>query len=70
MNKKILGLNIKAERNRKNWSQSTLAEKSNLSTTSISLIETGEQIPGAFALYQISKALQIDINELFKGIDE
>lgn len=68
MNKKTLGLNIKAERNRKNWTQAELAEKSNLSPTSISLIETGSQTPSAFAIYNIARALEIDINELFKGI--
>ncbi len=69
MNKKILGLNIKAERARKSLTQIELAEKANLSPTSISLIETGSQTPSAFAIYNIAKALGIDINELFKGIE-
>ncbi|MFR1672764.1 MAG: helix-turn-helix domain-containing protein, partial [Candidatus Gastranaerophilaceae bacterium] len=68
MNKKILGLNIKAERNRKNFSQAELGEKANLSPTSISLIETGLQLPSALAIFYIAKALEIDINELYKGI--
>lgn len=69
MNKKLLGLNIKGERNRKNLSQAELAEKIQLSTNSISAIERGMQIPNAFTLYSIAKALNIDINELFKGIE-
>ena len=66
--KKILGANIKAERNRKRYSQAILAEKSQLSPTSISLIETGIQMPSAIALLAISRALEIDINELYKGL--
>lgn len=69
MNKKILGLNIKAERSRKNWTQAELAEKANLSPTSISLIETGSQTPSIFAAYSIARALGLDINELLKGIE-
>lgn len=70
MNKRALGLNIKAERNRKDWSQDLLAEKANLSKTSVSLIENGNQTPSAFALYAIAKALNISIDELFKGVDD
>lgn len=69
MNIKALGLNIKAERNRKNLSQAELAEKVDLSTTSITAIEKGRQIPNAINLYLIAKVLEVDINELFKGVD-
>lgn len=69
MNKRALGLNIKAERNRKDLSQAELAELVNLSTNSITAIETGRQIPNAINLYMIAKVLKVDINELFKGID-
>jgi len=69
MNTRALGLNIKAERNRKEFSQEKLGELVNLSTNSISLIEKGKQIPNAINLYLIAKVLGIDINELFKGIE-
>ncbi len=69
MNTRALGLNIKAERNRKELSQEKLGELVNLSTNSISQIEKGKQIPNAINLYLISKVLGIDINELFKGIE-
>ncbi len=69
MNIKALGLNIKAERNRKDLSQTELAEKANLSQTSITAIEKGRQIPNAINLYLIAKVLEVDINELFKGVD-
>ncbi len=69
MNTRALGLNIKAERNRKELSQERLGELVNLSTNSISLIEKGKQIPNAINLYLIAKVLEVDINELFKGIE-
>ena len=69
MNIKALGLNIRAERNRKALSQAELAEKVDMSENSINAIERGKQIPSAIKLYLIAKVLEIDINELFKGID-
>ena len=69
MNTRALGLNIKAERNRKEFSQEKLGELVNLSTNSISLIEKGKQIPNAINLYLIAKVLDVDVNELFKGIE-
>ena len=69
MNIKALGLNIKAERNRKSLSQAVLAEMVDLSQTSITAIEQGKQIPNAINLYLIAKVLEVDINELFKGVN-
>ena len=69
MNKKVLGFNIKVERLRQELSQAELAEKVNLSSNSITAIETGKQIPSAINLYLMAKALNIDINEFFKGIE-
>ena len=63
-----LALNIKAERNRKNLTQFQLAEKIDISESSISLIERGIQSPSIFIVVDIAKALEIDINELLKGI--
>lgn len=69
MNTRALGLNIRAERNRKELSQADLAEKVDMSENSINAIERGKQIPSAINLYLIAKILEVDINELFKGID-
>ena len=69
MNIKALGLNIKAERNRKDLSQAQLAELVDLSNNSITQIEKGRQIPNAINLYLIAKVLEVDINDLFKGIE-
>ncbi|MBQ8886304.1 MAG: helix-turn-helix transcriptional regulator [Candidatus Gastranaerophilales bacterium] len=65
---KILARNIKAERYRKNYTQSQLAEKVNVSESTISLLERGLQTPSVFLVYDIAKTLQIDINELLKNI--
>jgi len=69
MNIKALGLNIKAERNRKDLTQENLAELVNMSTSSIIAIERGRQIPNAINLYLIAKVLEVDINELYKGVE-
>lgn len=65
---KILGSNIKAERNRKGYTQFQLAEKIGVSEGTISLIERGLQTPSAFLVLDIAKTLEIDINELFKNL--
>ena len=64
----VLADNIRAERNRKNYTQAILAEKVNVSESTISLIERGKQTPSIFLVYDISVALDININELLKNI--
>ena len=64
----ILADNIRAERNRKKISQATLAEKVNVSESTISLIERGLQTPSVFLVYDIAKVLEININDLLKNI--
>ncbi len=65
---KILASNIKAERNRKGYTQSELAELINVSDSTISLIERSRQTPSIFIVYDIAKGLNININELLKGL--
>lgn len=67
-NLKILGLNIKAERTRKEFSQFELAEKVDASETTISNIERGLQHPSALLVFNISKALDVTLDDLFKGV--
>jgi len=66
---KILGFNIKVERIRKEISQFDLAEKVYVSVSTISLIERGLQTPSVFLVYDIAKALNINVNELLKDIN-
>ena len=69
MNIKALGLNIKAERNRRNLPQTEFGVLVGLSQATITAIETGKQIPSAINLYLIAKALGVSIDELFKGVE-
>lgn len=65
---KIFARNLKAERYRKGVTQAELAEAVDVSESSISLIERGIQSPSIFLVYDISRFLEIDINELLKNI--
>lgn len=65
---KILGLNIRAERRRKDLSQEKLAELANMSLSSIGFVERGQQNISALNLIAIAKALNIDINDLIKDV--
>ena len=65
---KILASNIKAERNRKGYTQFQLAEKIDVSESTISLIERGLQTPSIFLVLDIAKVLEININELLKNL--
>ena len=64
----ILANNIRAERNRKKYTQAMLAEKINVSESTISLIERSLQTPSIFVVFDIAAALNIDIHDLLKNI--
>lgn len=65
---KTLALNIKFARMKKGISQEELAELIDVSRTAISFIETAKQNPTILKVIDIAKVLDIDINELIKGI--
>ena len=65
---KNLGINIKGERLRKNISQERLAELTNISRNSVSLIETGKINPTVLKVLDIASALGTDLNALTKNI--
>lgn len=65
---KNLGINIKSERLRKNISQEKLAELTNISRNSVSLIETGKINPTILKVVDIAKALDVDIDVLLKEV--
>ena len=54
---KLIGINIKAERLKNNLSQEQLAELTNISIPTISLIETGKQNTSILNIIEIAKAL-------------
>ena len=65
---KNLGINIKSERLRKNISQERLAELTNISRNSVSLIETGKINPTVLKVLDIASVLGTDLNSLTKDI--
>ena len=65
---KNLGINIKSERLRKNISQERLAELTNISRNSVSLIETGKINPTVLKVLDIASVLGTDMNALTKDI--
>ena len=65
---KNLGINIKSARLRRGISQERLAELSNISRNSVSLIETGKINPTVLKVLDIASALGTDLNVLTKNI--
>ena len=65
---KNLGINIKSERLRKNLSQERLAELTNISRNSVSLIETGKINPKILKVIDIARVLDVDVNILIKEV--
>ena len=53
---------------KKGISQEELAELIDVSRTAISFIETAKQNPTILKVIDIAKVLDVDINELIKGI--
>jgi len=70
MNKEILiyfGKRIKEERKKHNYSQEQLAEKAGLHRTYIGMIERAEKNITLVNIEKISKALKLNISEIFEG---
>lgn len=65
---KNLGINIKSERLRKNLSQERLAELTNISRNSVSLIETSKINPTILKVIDIARVLDVDVNILIKEV--
>ena len=63
---KEVGLRIRALREKKGWSQEQLAFEADLHRAYIGQIERGEKNIGLINLEKIAKALNIEINNLFK----
>lgn len=60
-----LGKRIKDLRKSQSFTQEKLAEMVNMDITSLSKIETGRNFPQHDTLVKISKALNVDIKQLF-----
>lgn len=65
---KKLGHKIKKVRKTKELTQEELAERSNLTLSYVSKIETGRRNPTILTLIKISEGLGIEIDDFFGGI--
>ena len=65
--KEKVGKNIKFYRFRRQLSQADLAEKAQLSITSLSDIERGNNFPQAKTLCSLAQALDVEVWLLFRG---
>ena len=66
--KENVGKNIKFFRFRRQLSQADLAEKAQISITSLSDIERGNNFPQAKTLCNLAQALDVEVWAFFKGL--
>ena len=64
-----LGLNVRKNREAREFTREKLAEKSGLDPTYISDIERGRRNPGIKNVAKLAKALGLSTAELCKGVD-
>lgn len=61
---KKIGQRIIGLREKKGWSQSDLARACNKDRQAIEIIENGKVNPTIFSLYEIAKALEVELGDL------
>ena len=66
----IVGRRIRQIRTSQGKSMTALAHDSDMEYIQLSRIERGQINTTLFQLFKISKALNISLDELFKGVDE
>ncbi|TXK77632.1 helix-turn-helix domain-containing protein [Mesonia sp. K4-1] len=64
--KKKVGNRIIELRTKKGWSQSDLARECGKDRQAIEKLENGKVNPTIYSLYEISKALKVDVYQLLK----
>jgi len=64
-----LGMRIRFLRKRLGWSQEDLALESNVNKNYICDLENGRRNPSLDILERITKALNITLSELFRGVE-
>jgi transcriptional regulator with XRE-family HTH domain len=65
-----LGGNVKKYRNRRAWSQFTLADKIDMSTNFLADLEAGNTWVSALTLLKLAKAFEIEVYEFLKPDSE
>ncbi|MDD3227791.1 MAG: helix-turn-helix transcriptional regulator [Oscillospiraceae bacterium] len=68
MNMEAVGRRIKEARMKNGWTQEQLAEKVNLSSDHISVIERGSKPPRFETFIVIANALEVDANSLLSDV--
>ncbi len=63
--KKTLGKQVARLRKEKGYTQAELSAAINKDYQSVSRIESGKINPSCFIIFQIAKALEVDISEFF-----
>ena len=64
--KNIFGRNVKIRRERRSWSQETLAEKADVSKNTISDIEAGQKFVRIKTMVRLAEIFETDSYELLK----
>jgi transcriptional regulator with XRE-family HTH domain len=65
---RLLGLNVRKERERQSITQEKLGEKADLDPTYISGIERGVRNPSILSVVRLAKALGSSVSEITEGI--
>jgi transcriptional regulator with XRE-family HTH domain len=63
--KEVLALNLKINRLKMDFTQEKLAEKADISTHYLAMLELAHKFPSADMLERLAKALEIEPHELF-----
>lgn len=63
-----IGLNLKAERARRNLTQESLARLANVGSAQVARMERGEMDSGITKYLKLARALDVEPTELFRGI--
>ncbi|MFZ9661337.1 MAG: helix-turn-helix domain-containing protein [Chitinophagaceae bacterium] len=63
-----IGSRIRSFRNKRQWSIEELASQSGLDYSQLSRIERGKINTSVYHLYVISKALKLELGQIFDGI--
>ncbi len=68
MDWKDIGRSIRRKRVEKSWRQEDLAERANLSSSYIGMIERGEKMPKLETFIVIANVLEVSADELLSGV--
>ena len=60
-----IGQRLKQLRQERGWSQTELAERSGLTGSAISYIESGNRVPGSLTLMKLAEGLDVTLDDLY-----